>query len=93
MGLKGGVRRNLKRLFFPLRCANDIRYSIRSLRPSLAEVRLSVGCLLALRAMSQALHEACSLRRCYFVHVAGQLGHTLLKARILHGQESGSVGL
>lgn len=97
MRLKWGVRwkQQLRRLLFPLRCANGIHIcciwplSRLSLSHSLAEV--CVVWPLALWVMFQPLNQVCSLCRCYFVHVAGQLGHTLLKTCTLDGGESRST--
>lgn len=99
MRLKWGVRWKLRSLFFPLRCANDIHsYSIcsfshLSVSHSLVEVWLSIVWLLALCVVFQPLDQSRSLCWCYFVHVAAQLGHTLLKTCTLYGKESRSTGL
>lgn len=85
-GLKGGgVRRELGRLLFPLRCANDIRGCSTFGHPGVRDP-------LALGVMPQALDEAASLRRGDGVHVAAQLGHALLEPRALHGEESDGLG-
>lgn len=95
--LKGRMRwkQQLWRLYFSLRClrnANGIhRRSICHVRFSLFLAGVWFG-LLGLCVMSQPLNQACSLRRCYFVHVAGQLGHTLLKPRTLNSEEGRSAG-
>lgn len=94
--LEWGVRwkQQLRRLFFPLRCTNGLHrcciwpFSSLSVRHSLAEVWFCVIRRLALCAMLQPLNQAHSLCRRYFVHVAGQLGHTLLKTCTLYGKES-----
>lgn len=83
----------------PLRCANGIHtYSIwsfsrLSLSHSVVEVWFNIVWLLALCVMFKPLEQVCSLGWCYFVHVAAQLGHTLLKACTLNGEETRSIGL
>ncbi len=97
--LEWGVRWKLRRLFSPLRCANGIHmcrirpFGRLGLRRPLAEGWFGVVRLLALCVMFQPLNQARSLCRCYFAHVAGQLGHALLKTCTLNGEESRSVGL
>lgn len=86
--LKWGIRREKQngRIFFGVGWANGIHRCC-----VLVEVWFQ---LQTLCVMFKPLNQACSLCRCYPVHVAGQLGHThTLKTCTLSAKERRSIGL
>lgn len=92
--LKRGEGWKLGRLVFSLERGEGVhggRLGPPGVSHALVEVRLQL--LLLLCVMPQPLDQARPLRRRYSVHVAGQLGHALLKACTLDGEERRKTGL
>lgn len=84
---RNGRKQRLGELVFSLRCADAIcRCCFWPLSFSGSLAHISFG-LLSVCVMFESLDQTHPLCRCYSVHVAAQLSHTLLKACTLNGEE------